>query len=315
MHKLKGYFFAGISAATFGLIPLFSIPIMNNGVNTDTILYHRFFIAAVAIAIMMKFRKESFRLHRDELFPLLILGLLYAGSAFFLFQGYNMMPTGVASTILFLYPVIVTVISAIFFREPVSMITLICIAIAFFGVSLLYVGDNTGTVNIAGVVMVMLSSVAYSFYMVLIKKTKVARLSGQKLTFYVLIVSFFFFLIKSFFSGSCTILSSTRDWINIFLLAIVTTVISCVTLVYAIEYIGATFTSILGALEPLTAVIVGILVFHEPFTLSLTFGFMLIAIAVTILILSDDIQGYLRKIQRQIRLNYLTCKRRKAFRQ
>ena len=314
MHKLKGYFFAGLSAATFGLIPLFSIPVMHNGVDIDTILYHRFFIAVIAIGIMMKIRKESFRLRRDELFPLLFLGLLYAGSAFFLFQGYKMMPTGVAGTILFLYPVIVTIISATFFKEPVSPFTLICIAIAFLGVSLLYVGDDTGTIGISGVFVVMLSSVAYSFYMVLIKKTKVAGLSGSKLTFYVLIVSFLFFGVKSFFSGSCTILSSAVDWINVSLLAIVTTVVSCVALVYAIEYVGATATSILGALEPLTTVIVGILVFNEPFTLSLVVGFILIAFAVTLLILSEGVQEYLRKIQRQLRFNNLTRKRKRTSR-
>lgn len=313
MHKLKGYVLAGISAATFGLIPLFSIPVMRNGISIDSILTHRFLIAIIAIGIMMKFQKESFRLHRDEILPLFFLGLLYAGSAFFLFQGYKMMPTGVASTILFLYPVIVTIISAVFFREPVSLFTLVCIAIAFTGVSMLYVGDNTGTISFGGVLVVILSSVAYSFYMVLIKKSKVARLSGPKLTFYVLIVSFFFFGIKSLFAHSHMPLSSFENWFNVFLLSIVTTVVSCITLVYAIEYVGATATAILGALEPLTAVVVGLLVFHEPFSLSLIFGFILIAVAVTILILSDNIQEFLRNGYRRLRFNHLMRKRRKTL--
>ena len=70
----------------------------------------------------------------------------------------------------------------------------------------------------------------------------------------------------------------------------ITAVISNYTLILAVQRIGSTLTSVLGVLEPVTAVIVGILVFKEPFSLPLLLGIVLIAASVVLIMLGGHIR-------------------------
>ena len=78
MSKIKGYIYGSISAATYGLVPLFSLPIMANNVPINTILFYRFLIASLAIALIMIYKTISFRVSLKEIFKLSILGVLFA---------------------------------------------------------------------------------------------------------------------------------------------------------------------------------------------------------------------------------------------
>lgn len=287
--KAKGYFYGCLSSATYGLIPLFTLPIMAKGMVFDSILFYRFLCATIAIGCMMMIRKESFRVEKKEMMPLAVLGVLFAFSALFLFWGYTFMAAGIASTILFLYPVFVTLLMAFLFHEKVSRITQFAIVLAFAGVALLYKGDVGTTLNPVGVVIVLLSSLSYATYIIVVNKSAVKGMSGAKLTFYAMLVSACFFLIKAQVFGG---LQSIPDWetmTNILLLAIVPTVVSCISMVYSVHYIGSTATAVLGAMEPVTAVCVGVLVFGEPFTSNLALGILLIIMSVTLIILSKHI--------------------------
>lgn len=286
MSRTKGFVYGGISSATYGLIPLFALPVMAKGVHFDTILCFRFLVASLALGMLMLFRKESFRVSRRELLTLLLLGGLFATSAMFLFWSYSLMAAGIASTILFLYPVFVAVLMATLFREKMSWITGFAITIALAGVAFLYLGDGDSTLSLAGIVMVLLSALTYAFYIVIINKSNIQHVSGQKITFYAMVVAMSMFFIKAQCDGGLQHIPDGAAWLNIILLGIIPTVVSCVTMVYAVQYIGSTYTAVLGAMEPLTAVCVGILVFREPFTPNLAVGIVLIIAAVTLIILS-----------------------------
>lgn len=275
-----------LSGASFGLIPLFTLPLMASGMVTDSILFYRFTVAALLIAIILVVKGESFRISWSETSRLILLGLFYMSSAMFLLWGYEFMAAGIATAVHFLYPVCVVVLMALFFGERVSIINIGSILLAIIGVALLSGGDTeSAAVSGKGMAVVVISSLAYALYIISIKKMKISSLSGFKLTFYVLLITGVLFFVKAMLFGSgIQTISSTGQVVNILLLAIVPTIISNFALVKAVHVIGSTTASILGAMEPLTAVIVGVTVFAEPLSLVLVLGIVMIIGAVVAIV-------------------------------
>ena len=124
-NKTKGFILGAIAAASYGMNPLFTLPLYSAGMSVDTVLFYRYSLAVIVLGIMMKFQKQSFAIKRVDVLPLCIMGLLFAFSSLFLFMSYNYMDAGIASTILFVYPVLVAIIMAVVFKEKVSPITML----------------------------------------------------------------------------------------------------------------------------------------------------------------------------------------------
>lgn len=287
--KVKGYFWGCLSSSTYGLIPLFAIPILGKGILYDSLLFYRFTCTSLLIAIMMLFKKESFAITRKDLLPLISLGVLFALSAQCLFWGYQYLAVGTAATILFLYPVFVALLMAVLFKEKIPKISQLAIVIAFLGVSLLYKGENGTTLNPFGVGLLLLSAFMYALYIVIVNKSSIRNMAGSKLTLYAMVFSSMFFLVKSLLSGGIQAFPDTMSVVDLVMLALLSTVISNIAMVYSVQYIGSTATAVLGAMEPVTAVCVGIFAFNELFTKNLAMGILLIVIAVSLIVLSDFI--------------------------
>jgi len=288
--KLKGYLYGCISSASYGLIPLFAVPMMRKGMDIDSILSYRFACASLVMCIMLLIRKISLRITLKEFFLLAILGTVFASSSQFLFLGYNYLTVGIASTILFTYPAFVALIMFLLFKERIRFVTLVSIVLAFIGVALLYLGDGqTGPVSLLGVIIILLSSLSYGVYMIIVNKSRVKTMNGTKLTFYAMMFSSFIFTAKALIANNGH-LASFPDFSSVVCLlslALVPTIISGITMVKSVHYVGSTITAVLGAMEPLTAVLVGIIAFSEKFTTSLAVGMALIIGAVTIIVLAD----------------------------
>lgn len=300
MSNVKGFAYGIVTSATFGLIPLFTLPLMGKGMQFDSILFYRFLIAALALTGIMAVRKESFHIERREIPILILLGSFYTISAMFLFWGYSFMSAGIATTLHFTYPIFVTLIMLLFFREKTSWVTLTAIGLAICGVARLSINEGEIQLKAIGVLIVLLSAVGYALYIITVNKSRVRMMSGRKLTFYVFVVSTLLFALKATTNQGIQPIPDTMSLVNLILLAIVPTVISNITLIQAVHSIGGTLTAVLGAMEPVTAVGVGVLVFGEPFTANLALGIGLIILAVTIIILSKSIQKALREIRRAL---------------
>ena len=285
MNKLNGFLYGILSSASFGLIPLFAIPAMQHGMNFMPILLYRFTFATLALAIVLAVRGVSFKLTRKDFPPLILLAILYLISSVFLLWGYKFMPSGVATTIHFMYPVITTIIMMVFFREKKSLWRMIAIALAVCGVYFLSKPDGDFSFSLTGIIIVLISAVGYALYLVTVGQVKNDNLRGLRLTFYV----FLFGTLMLFTGmGATGNIEAIPDWTtagNLLLLAIIPTIVSNLALIEAIKNIGSTLTSVLGAMEPVTAVIVGIAVFGEMFTFSIGLGICLIITAVTMIIL------------------------------
>lgn len=299
-NNIKGFAYGIITSATFGLIPLFTLPLMAKGMQFDSILFYRFLFAALALTGIMISKKESLRIERREIPILILLGFFYTISAMFLFWGYNFMSAGIATTLHFTFPIFVTLIMLFVFKEKTSWITILAITLAICGVARLSINEGEVQLSSFGVIIVLLSAVGYALYITTVNKSRVKSMTGRKLAFYVFVVSTILFSIKATTNQGIQPIPDTASFINLLLLALIPTVISNMTLILAVHSIGGTLTAVLGAMEPVTAVCVGVLIFGEPFTSSLALGIFLIITAVTMIILSKTIQKTLGKLRRAI---------------
>ncbi len=301
MNSLKGFFYGLATSVTFGLIPLFTLPLMRKGMMFDSILFYRFLFATFALGVMMKVKKESFHIELRDIPLFLLLGLFYTGSAIFLFWGYGFMGAGVATTLHFTYPVFVTLLMWVLFREKASWVTWVAILLAVYGVSELSLKGDELSFDVSGVIIVLLSAVCYASYIVAVNKSRLRDMNGRKLAFYVFIVSTVMFAVKALTNQGIQPVPDAVSVGNLVLLAVVPTVISNITLVLAVQHIGGTLTSVLGAMEPVTAVCIGALIFGESFTAQEAWGIFLILVAVTLIVLTKTIQKTLSTVVRKIR--------------
>lgn len=283
-NKTKGFILGAIAAASYGMNPLFTLPLYSAGMNVDTVLFYRYSLAVIVLGIMMKFQKQSFAIKRVDVLPLCIMGLLFAFSSLFLFMSYNYMDAGIASTILFVYPVLVAIIMAVVFKEKVSPITMFSIALAFVGISMLCKSPGGQTLSLVGITFVFLSSLSYAIYIVGVNRSSLKDMPIAKLTFYVLLFGLSVYVVRLQFCTELQVIPTPMLWINAVSLAVFPTVISLVTMTKAIHYIGSTPTAILGALEPVTALFFGVLVFGEQLTPRIILGILMVITAVTLII-------------------------------
>ncbi len=290
--KLVGILCAIGAAVCYGTNPLGALNLYAEGMNTPSVLFYRFGLAWVIIAVVMLFkavgRRESLKPSWREFGTLSALGLLFIGSSLTLYLSFHHMPAGVASTILFTYPVMTALIMTLFFHERVRLATVASILLSLAGVLLLYWSDAGGTLSLAGVVLVLVSALTYALYIIVVDKSPLA-MSSFKINFYVLFYCAAGMALFALLSGQPLQLPPTpRAWLWVGWLAIVPAIMALVMMVYAAKYLGSTPTAILGALEPTTAVLIGIFVFGEPFGPRLLVGIVLILAAVTIIVLSKS---------------------------
>ena len=286
--QTKGVILAIISAICYGMNPLGALFLYEEGLNVNSVIFYRFIFASILLAIFMLIKKDSFYLKFKEIILLALLGLLFGISAISLFNSFLYMDAGLASTVLFIYPIFVAIIMALFFKEKNSIITILSIIFAFLGVVLLYESDGANVSNF-GIFLVIVSSLCYAIYIVIINQY--LKISALKVTFYSMLFCTITILIHSFFDSSLNImpLVNFNMWFYTIFLALVPTIISLLFLIKAIQLIGSTSASILGALEPLTAVLIGVYVFNEKITFWLVIGIVFILLGVILIVLKDYI--------------------------
>ncbi|HJA78265.1 MAG TPA: DMT family transporter [Candidatus Desulfovibrio intestinavium] len=290
-----GFFYGLFSSATFGLIPFFSIPLMRGGMSAECALFYRFLVASLTLWLVLRLRGERVRAPLPVVGGLCLSSFFYLMAALLLFWSFHHMPSGMASTIQFLYPVQVMLIMVCFFHERFSWITAAAIALAVAGVYMLGGDGGSGALSLLGLGMALLSSLCNALYIIGLQITRKPGLSGLAVTFWVLAAGAAMSLVSALLTGSFRLLVSVEEGGNVLGLAIITALLSNLTLVLAVQRIGSTLTSVLGVMEPLTAVIVGILVFHEPCTAAVFSGVGLICGSVLLVMLGPQVLALVRR--------------------
>ncbi len=338
--KAKGFFFGILAAVSYGVNPLGAKYLYEEGLNVESVLFYRYGLAALIIGLIMVGKIlmhgkvnsassvtsrtsvtepaevagniETFKVSRGELSTLIALGLLFVISSLTLYCSFLYMDSGVACSLLFVYPVMTAVLMAMLYGEKITKATAAAIALSLVGVLLLYKGDGETVLSTVGVLLVMVSALSYALYIIVANRASAPQseleashnrfskylphratihrldMSAMKLSFYVLIVCAVSMVLFSLTSPERHLmpLVTGREWGYSLMLAIVPTVFSLISMGISVRIIGSTPTAIMGALEPLTAVVIGLTVFHEALTVNLAAGILLILTAVITIILS-----------------------------
>ncbi|MBR1517758.1 MAG: DMT family transporter [Bacteroidales bacterium] len=280
-----------LAAVCYGTNPLGALNLYNDGMNTGSVLFCRFGLALIILTIVMLCRGESFRVSRREFMILSVMGVLFSLSSLSLYVSFHYMAAGIASTLLFLYPIMTAVLMYVVFRERFSWTTAVSIVLSMVGVLLLYRGDMGTHLSTTGVILVLISSFTYALYIIFADKSGL-RMSVFKVNFYVLIYCTLGALIYAcFVSGDLSLPHSAKAWFYACWLAVVPAIMALVLMYYAAQIVGSTATAITGAFEPLTAMLIGVLVFDEPFGCKVALGMALILASVVLIALSKRVKG------------------------
>ncbi|HJE03826.1 MAG TPA: DMT family transporter [Aliarcobacter thereius] len=291
--QTKGIVLAVVSAIFYGTNPLGALILFQEGLNVTSVVFYRFLFAVILLAFFMKLFKKSFYVTVQQLSILSFLGILFGISAICLFSSFLYMDAGLASTILFVYPIFVAILMAIFFKEKSSIVVVLSIILSFAGVSLLF-DSNSANISFFGLSLVLISSLCYAIYIVVINRY--LKISSFKTTLYSMLFCTLTIFIYSFSKESSNImpLINFNMWFYSIFLALIPTIFSLIFLVKAIELIGSTSASILGALEPLTAVFIGVFIFGESLTLKIVLAIFTILLSVILIVIKSYLERLLR---------------------
>ncbi|MBE6381348.1 MAG: DMT family transporter [Lentisphaerae bacterium] len=287
-----GLISGAVAAAAYGLNPLFARPLYEFGLTPAMVLFYRFALAAVMLVPLLVVKRISFALNVREFFASVLGGALMVASSLCLYSAFNYMDVGLAMTLLFLYPVIVAVVMSTVYREKLSWSIVASIVLALGGlicVTLLGKGNNNSEVHITwqGIVLAIGSAVSYALYIVAVRKSAMSNLPSEKLTFYTVLLGAPFFLIFLHGGMDLKLPQELNAWLLLAGVAFFPTIIALALMAVAIDKVGATPTAILGVLEPLTGLLIGIIMYGERLTLFSSMGIVLIFAAVLLVIAGD----------------------------
>lgn len=283
--NLKGYLLAAGAAAAYGTNPAFAIPLYDQGMNPNTVLLFRYMMGIPLLALVMALRKMSFKVNREEAGLTAILGILMALSSLALFESYKYMNSGIASTLLFVYPIMVAVMMIFFFHEKFKFTVALCLLLMCGGLMLLMKPQGGQSLSAFGCLLVMMSALTYALYIIFVNVSKTVKaIPTTRLLFYVLCWGCVVYLAMIPMGQEMTLPTVGSGWLNLIALAIIPTVLSLACTTRAIQLIGSTPTAILGALEPVSAIILSVTVLGQSITVRDILGGLLIVLATTIVI-------------------------------
>ena len=299
VSRLKGYALAALAAAAYGTNPAFAIPLYDQGMNPNSVLLFRYVMGLPLLALLMAARGTGFRLPKGETGLTAVLGILMALSSLTIFESYRYMNSGVASTLLFVYPIMVAVMMIFFFHERFRAAVAICLVVMGAGLVMLMKPQGGESVSLLGVLLVMVSALTYALYIVMVNVSKrVRKIPTTKLLFHVLAWGCLVYVVMIPMGSELTLPAKGSGWLNLAALAIIPTVFSLACTTRAIQLIGSTPTAILGALEPLSAVVLSITVLGQDITGREIIGGVLIVVATLMVIADKSVDSFILHVRK-----------------
>jgi drug/metabolite transporter (DMT)-like permease len=288
VNKVKGILLGLLSSSAFGLIPFFSIPLMQSGMEIPSILFYRFLFSSLFLFPVLLFRKDNMRVAFRQFTILFVLSICYAATSLGLIWSYSFIPSGITTTIHFLYPVLVAIIMVCVFKEKKSVVILLAAILSFAGVALMCRSDTDLTLKMIGVYIALSTVVTYSLYIIGVNKFGLDSINPLVVTFYILFFGAVFFGIYALSTTGMEAITTRQEWINLIILAFLPTVVSDYALILSIKYAGSTTAAILGVMEPVTAVCMGAWFFSEQFNLYSLAGLVTVLFSVILAVVAQS---------------------------
>lgn len=297
---LKGFLLAALASCSYGFGPFFALPLMADGIPSMTILFSRFAISAVILGIVLRLKGVPLLVSKPDFCKLSGISLLYSSAAAAFFFALYYLDSGIVATVHFCYPVLVVLMMVLFFKERFKFSTLLASLLSFAGVAMFSLQSSSIEINMTGMALTLLCAFFAGMYVVTLQVTKISVANSSVITFYVLSVGAFFLGLIGLIIGGLVIPSEPMQWVNIILLAVVTAALSNLALVASVKIIGSSLSAILGCLEPVTAMLLGVFVFHEVFSVENAIGLILIMSSVFVIAIASHRQStQLEKLRKQ----------------
>ncbi|MFI3271088.1 MAG: DMT family transporter [Pseudomonadota bacterium] len=288
---LKGFLLAALASCSYGFGPFFALPLMADGIPSMTILFSRFAISAVILGLVLSMRGVSLRVSKADFIKLSGISTLYSSAAASFFFALYYLDSGIVATVHFCYPVLVVLMMVLFFNERFKISTLTASLLSFAGVAMFSLQSSSIDINMTGMALTLLCAFFAGMYVVTLQVTKINVANSSVITFYVLTVGASLLGIIGFTIDGLVIPHEPMQWVNIILLAVVTAALSNLALVASVKIIGSSLSAILGCLEPVTAMLIGVFVFHEVFSLENAVGMVLIMSSVFVIAITSHRQN------------------------
>lgn len=282
---LKGCILAIVSGASFGLIPLFTIPVLDSGMGYVCLILYRFLFGSIAMMAFMLYKKTSLRITLEEFGHISILSLLYIICAITLFTSYKYISSGVSTSLIYTNPIWCSIIGILFCGEKFSWKVTLSLFLAVIGVMLLSgFFDADAVFSAWGIFLGLCSGIGYGIYLILLPRLGLKGLPSLTLTFYVFFIALLYlFLYAMIAEGGVEPIADTPSLVNLMLVGLLPTAFSNICVTTALRLVDTTVVSILGAFEPFTAMVVGICILDEPYSLASIVGGILVLLSVIIL--------------------------------
>ena len=285
---LTGYFFVIASAVIYGCMPLMATHIYADGVNPMTLVFLRNFLALPVLAVLAIFQHKTLKIPLATLAPISLLSLFgCCVTPVLLFSSYRYIPSGPATVLHFIYPCLVVVMGVLFFRKKVPIGTILSLILCLFGIGLFY--KPGGDIHWGGIGLALSSGLTFATYVVLLSRYKNQKVTGFLFTFYIALASSVIAFLACVATGNLALPQSIKGWGLCLLFAIGVTVGAVVLFQQGTFRIGGERASILSTLEPITSVVVGVLLLGETIGLQDYFGAALV-VAASILIAALDMK-------------------------
>ncbi len=283
---IRGIIYAFISSITFGLLPLFSIPVKAQGMSSEALMFYRFLFSTIIYGVYLLIRKANFKLSKRNIRDIILIGGAgYGLTGLTLVSSYDYIPSGIGTTIGFQFPVMISIFMWLFYKEKLQKSIYVSLALSLLGVFLLSYSPDHGLVSGYGIFLLTITNLMYSMYIIGVNKSSMREVDSSVLTFYVITVSMILCLGLSLIRGTLTPIPSLMAGGDILFMAVFSTIIANLTLILAIKAIGSTITALLSPLEPVTAIIIGIIVFNENINIQIVTGVIIIILAVILIVL------------------------------
>ena len=276
-----------ISAVTFGFMPLFTTHLAASGGTTLSVSLCRFCLSLIPLSIYLKVKKIPLGLTFRQLKKIfLVTAFGYGLTAILLFFSYNYIPTGMATTLHFCYPAMVIIFSAAFLREKIKPIKLLCVIACMAGLITFY--DGGAAANVFGMLLAFASGNTYAFYIIYLDKSELKEIPSLKLIFYMNAIAAVMIFAVCLATDQLILSFTAREWAIAFAFAILVSFVGVLGFQIGVKYTDGQTAAILSTFEPITSVVIGIVVYSESFSVRGFIGIALILSATVLTAISKD---------------------------
>lgn len=278
-RKLSGILFIIISAASFGVMPVLARLAYEAKADPLTVLFLRFGIASVVMFAIL-FASKTPVPRGLLLLELILLGAIaYVGESLAYFLALAYASPGLVALLLYVYPALVTTLSALFLKEHLTTMKIVALFLALSGTALTVQITSGG--KFVGILLGIAAAVDYAIYIVL--GSRIVKRSGSigSTTIIIASTAVVYAVVAPLHGVSFPV--NIQGWFAIIAIALVSTVVSFLTFFAGLKRIGPTTTSTLSTFEPIVAVALAAVVLGETITPVQALGGALILVAVVIL--------------------------------